>query len=245
MSQLIPVINKSYLYIWDLLPSYVSTTTLSVNSGYCRDENNIIDIELTDAVTLDTSVVGLNGIDTGSLSASTQYTIWVIADSAGQNETGVILSLAANDSPTLPFGYDSVRKIGHAFTNGSSHFLNFYTTGLNSTRTFYYDSAQLLLNGGSATSPTDVDLGIDEVVSGPNIVHLIYSYTPSNASNEAHLKPSGSSGTVIPVINTSGTNDVKNVMYVMSNVSESNGVQYDVDSGDTLSLWLLSFEFNV
>ncbi|MEN9755828.1 MAG: hypothetical protein RL755_15 [Pseudomonadota bacterium] len=71
--------------------------------------------------TLDITVNGLNGLDTGTRAANTWYTIYFISNGT---TTGAIASLSTS-SPTLPSGYTFSGFIGAFRTNGSSNIIHF------------------------------------------------------------------------------------------------------------------------
>ncbi len=89
MTQLTPIVNAPYLALNGLLLSNDATTPntkLDVAAGVARDSNNIMDMNLgnflglgnstltsNSATVLNFSVNGANGLDTGSIAASTFY----------------------------------------------------------------------------------------------------------------------------------------------------------------------------
>lgn len=77
------------------------------------------------AVTIDATVTGANGLDTGALGASAWYYTWVIAKTDGTKAGLLSLSTTA---PTMPAGYTYKALIGAVRTNGSTQFWNFYQT---------------------------------------------------------------------------------------------------------------------
>lgn len=155
--QSIPVENLPFLYINGMNVSNDATTPntkLDIASGQCRDSNDVMDLNLTTGVVLNTALIAkLNGLDTGVLLASKVYAVYVIGDSTNKHTTGTLLSLASNSAPLMPFGYDSYRKIGYAVTDSSVHFLLAYVAGNNNVRQFVYDSPQAtsVTAGTSAT----------------------------------------------------------------------------------------------
>lgn len=77
------------------------------------------------SVTINASTTGANGIDTGSLGASTAYFIWLISDGT---TTAGLLSLSAT-APTMPSGYTYKVRVGATFTGGSSTLLRIIQKG--------------------------------------------------------------------------------------------------------------------
>lgn len=214
MTQLDPIVNQGMLYVNGLVVSNNATTpntVLNVAAGQCRDSNNIIDMILGDflgqgtgtpnsSTSLNTAVVGANGLDTGTLAASTMYAVYVIGDSSSKNPTAVILS--ANQSlPILPFGYDSYRKIAYWATDASVHFFSGYysPSGIN-VRTFYYDAPQATaITAGHATSYTNVNLIKWVPTINNNVVWIYTSYVPATAGNALSMQPGNGTGNAVVV----------------------------------------------
>lgn len=203
-----PVYNLPFLYVNGLTASVASTTTLSVASGQCRDSSDSIDIVIggtpfsgpstTAPVTLNAATNGANGLDTGSLAASSVYAIYAIGDSRYYEAPAVLLSLASNSAPLMPFGYDSNRLIGYAFTDGSSHFLAGYVSGNNNTRLFTYDAPRATaITAGNATSYTAIDLSalVPPVDNTP--VTIFSALTPASAGNGVFLQGFDSTGDAV------------------------------------------------
>lgn len=71
------------------------------------------------------STVGVNGLDAGSLAASTWYYIYIISNGATCNS----LVSASASAPTLPGGYTSFVRIGARPTDASAIFLATYQAG--------------------------------------------------------------------------------------------------------------------
>jgi hypothetical protein len=63
---------------------------------------------------------GANGLDAGSLSTSTWYSIWVIYNPTTSTTAGLAGTSAT--APTMPSGYTAKARVGWMRTNGSSQF---------------------------------------------------------------------------------------------------------------------------
>lgn len=94
-----------------LVPITADEITLKTATTQYRTFTNI-------SVSINTAIVGLNGLDTGTLAASTWYSTWVISD--GTNVAGLI-SLSVT-SPTLPTGYTYKARTGWARTDSTAKF---------------------------------------------------------------------------------------------------------------------------
>jgi hypothetical protein len=268
MTQLDPIINQPFLYVNGLLVSNDATTpntVLDIAAGQCRDSNNVIDMILGDflnegygtdnsSTSLNAAVNGLNGLDTGSLAASTMYGVYIIADSSGKHATGAILS-ANQTTPALPFGYDSYRRIAFWPTDSSSHFLlGYYSVGGVGTavRTFFYDAPQATaVTAGAETSATNVNL-IKFVPNFNNFPVWMYtSYVPATAGNALSMQPGN--GTGFPVVITGQvatkavtTNSLILAQSVVISTVSSPVINYKVsNSSDTAAIDVVGFVLSV
>jgi hypothetical protein len=214
-----PIYALPHLYVSGLTISPASTTLLAVAPGAARDSNNVIDmvVGLQNYVGIDnpallfqnyqpgllinSAVNGVNGLDTGTIAASTQYAIYLIGDSRQYNTTAAVISLTSSPGPTLPSGYDSFRLIGFIETDGSSHFV--YAThkpqNIGGLLQYYNSPAISVLSGGNATTFTAIDLTTNSAVPTttlPNvIVTLFVTFTPVAAGDVVQFRPTGSSAT--------------------------------------------------
>src|SRR6266849_7368739 len=192
---LISIVNQPSLYINGLEDAWASNTTLTVTSGICRDSTNQVDINLgnylglsgqgtaNSSTTLNAAITGANGLDTGSLAASTWYYIFVISDSSNTNVPATLLSLSST-APTLPFGYDVFLQVGYWLTDGSSHFLLAWVSGNGSSRKYTWDAPISVLSSGSASTLTAIDVSTAVPPIADNIPLLLDAiFTPATAND--------------------------------------------------------------
>jgi hypothetical protein len=168
MTALQPIYNLPIQYKQGGKITVASNTTLSISSLLTRSMADDLDINIGDyfgaatATVLDTAIVGFNGIDTGVLQASKVYAVHAIADEAGYNPAGFLLSLSAT-APQLPngkfpSGYNSFVRVGWAVTDATVHFTPLTISGLGSTVKYTYDVPVLVLNAGTSATQAPVDL---------------------------------------------------------------------------------------
>lgn len=210
-----PIYSLPFLYISGLNISIASTTVLAIEPGQARDSTDSIDMpvgfpnlqNITTPATqfqgfqppllLNSAVNGANGLDTGTLAASTPYAIYLIADSRGYNPVAAILSKTANAFPLLPLGYDSLRLIGMINTDGSSHFVyaTFKPQNMKFALSFYNSPAISVLTGGNSTTFATIDLTTNSAIPTttlPNvIVTLQVTFTPLAAGDVVQFRPVG------------------------------------------------------
>lgn len=72
--------------------------------------------------TIDITQSGADGLDTGSESADTWYSIWTIYNPVSDSSAGLFST--SIDSPTLPSGYTKKRSVGWVRNGSSSSFIN-------------------------------------------------------------------------------------------------------------------------
>ena len=211
-----------HLYVQGLQISAATptaATVVCVAPGAARDSKNTIDMvvglenyfgidnpaELFSGyqrgLFINSAVNGANGLDTGTIAASTSYAIYLIGDSRLYNNTAAVLSLTSNTAPLLPSGYDSYRLIGFWSTDGSSHFVYATTKPQNiaGLLTYFNSPAVSVLSGGTATTFTAMDLTTNAAVPTttlPNvIVTLLVTFTPVAVGDTVQFRPTGSSAT--------------------------------------------------
>lgn len=182
--------------------AWASNTTLTATAGHCVDSLGENTITVAANTTINAAATGLNGLDTGSLAASTFYAVFAIGDPSGRNPGGFLLSLSGT-TPVMPAGvnqgtsYGMFRRIGWVLTNSSSQFLKFYQEAADdSVRFMQYDAPISVLSAGTATSYTAVSLAA-AVPTTCGQVTIASALTPNAASDTASIQPSGATGDYI------------------------------------------------
>jgi hypothetical protein len=185
MSQLDPIVNQPSLYVTNLECAQSGTLTLQLNTGAARDSTNTNDLILTTPQQISVAVSGVNGLDTGTIAASTFYACFIIGDSSNKKPTAGLISLSAT-TPTLPFGYDIFRRVGWTYMNSSAQPVKFWTMGTNESRTYYYNvSSQIaILTAGTATSFATVSAAPAVPISNPQgTTEALFNLTYVSASS--------------------------------------------------------------
>lgn len=96
------------------------TTKLDITSEWIMmvDSSNHGFVRTSISLTVDSGVIGPNGLDSGTQTASTWYYVFVIDNGT---TTASLLSLSST-SPTLPSGYTYLCRVGSIFSNASNQF---------------------------------------------------------------------------------------------------------------------------
>lgn len=175
------------------------TTALDVAVGSILDSTKTFQMNLDDALVINAANVGVNGLDTGALAASTVYYVYLIAGTSSGNVPAGLIS--ALDTPYLPFGYDIYAKIGYVVTGAGSTFLtDYWTDDLSSWRTFMFDAPQATtVVAGAATAYTAIDLSNFVPAIENTLVFFSSELTPSAASQTLKLQPETGTGDMVTI----------------------------------------------
>jgi hypothetical protein len=202
------IINQGFLYCNGLDIAYASTTSITVTAGQVRDTTNVYDINVGNflgfgfgngsgtpsvTTTLNTTVVGLNGLDTGTIAVSTGYYVYAIGDPGLFHAPGIIISKTAPSiGPLMPFGYGIYRAIGWVLTDSSAHILPFYSPATNqSQRYFQWDAPIAVLSAGTSTSHAAIDLSVAMPSAQFGMAILQAAFTSTTAADTAKFRPTG------------------------------------------------------
>lgn len=177
-----PVVQLPYAQLTGLVPLRASATTLSVSAGTCWDSTSTFGMVLPLATTLNTAVVGANGIDVGALAASTWYYVFLIADETNYLPVATLLSLSAT-APTLPAGYSLFRRIGSTLSTSGSAVRSALIYGSGAQRQYVYVTPIAALSAGTSATYVGVDLTVAVPPISNTIARLSASFTPSVAGD--------------------------------------------------------------
>lgn len=208
-----PIYSLPHLYISGMNISIASGTVIAIAPGQARDMNDNIDMPVgfpdlqgntyppilnlnyMTPLFLNSATNGANGLDSGTLAASSNYAIWLIGDSRGYKKVAGLISSISNAYPLLPAGYDSLRLIGFANTGGGSTF----TSVLNAVnlKAFYLQPPVSVLAGGNATTFTAINLGaaVPTTTQQDVIIFLNVTFTPAAVGDSVSFRNSGSTAT--------------------------------------------------
>lgn len=164
----VPIVNQGLLYVNNMQMSAgalnadnLTTATLIIQPGQCRDSTDTNDIDLSAAATLNpvaSNTGKVNGLDVGTIAIDVLYAVYVIADSTQYRTAGTLLSTNFT-TPTLPFGYDMFRRVGAVFTaHAAARFVYFHQRGNGAVRDMWYAYNNQCLGAGNATVLTAINL---------------------------------------------------------------------------------------
>lgn len=248
------------LYIIGLDLSVASTTVIAISPGQARDSTNELDMpvgfaNLQGAVLpapmplncptplfVNSSVVGANGLDSGTLAVSSNYIVWLIGDRRGFKPTAGLLSLASNQFPLLPEGYDSYRLIGFVSTDGATHFTTASLLNEKFARSSYLLPPVSVLAGGNSIVFAVVDLSpaIPTTTDPFVIAYIDVVFTPAAVGDTVQIRPAGSLATtgLVTIVGQAAGVAQTECVSVMTAVSGGQPkIEYKVTSaGDSVSM---------
>lgn len=133
-------------------------TKIDISAGITNDSKNTFTLNSSNTLTIDSTKIGLNGLDQGILIGSAVYAIHVVWDPASNRTPGAVIS-TSYANPVLPQGYLASKLIGYCTTNSDTTIAQgYWTTGKEGHRRFTYITAVNVLTGGSSTSFDTIDL---------------------------------------------------------------------------------------
>lgn len=203
------------LHLWNSETVPNTQIALTLDSVTVSDQKSTFATIFGVSVTINTAVVGANGIDTGAIAASTCYHCYVIYNPNTQTAAGLI-SLNSNSPPpsppqssisgppTLPSGYTLYMRAGAMFTDASA---NLKRTAQRNKRAQYIVTAgsnttllPLLASGaaGSASAPTWIALPITALVpqTADEVYLQIHTGYQGNTDSVVIVAPNNSYGAV-------------------------------------------------
>jgi hypothetical protein len=230
--------------------SYGSATTVFVAEGQCRDSTDQIDIFLNAGVTINLAVNGINGLDTGTVTDSETYYVFVLADFAEFNTPVCIASLSST-APVMPAGnvngntYAALRLIGTFQTSSGGAVVKFYQTGNANQRTVVYDAIQSVLSAGAATTFAAVSLAGFVPPIAPISVEFLAAYTPTTAGNKFSMRPTGSAVSAANSVIGSGVvasqPQLLQITVPALLATNNASVDYQVNASDALTLYVQGY----
>lgn len=191
----------------DMAITYQTADTVQIEVGRVADDVSppTMLIVIDSPLTLDLTVSGIGGLDTGTKAPNTWYAVHAIGDTRGIAVANVIASLSFS-GPTLPAAYDTSRRIGSIKNAAGDVLFKFIQAGSGKERVYFWDEdheqlpQRVLAQGTSPGSFTAIDLQ-DVVPESSILPSLQIESGPGNGKSK--LRPSGVGG-------ASGTHSIEN-----------------------------------
>lgn len=236
-------------YLSGLQVSWTSATSLTVLPGSVTADATSPDgqgfqlIQVGVDPLLDCTKSGANGVQGGSLAASTKYDVYAIGDTTLRNP-GAVYAVSESATVSLPTGYNTKRRIFTFVTDGSANILKGYQTGSGFDRTWIFDAPPSALSAGAATSYTAISLN-NWLPAKSRMTQVIVqgNFTPNTAGDIATFSE-GTSTATNGQAQIAGNVTTKPAIAVLSNLvtDVNNNIQYKVTSAsDSLGVTLVGY----
>lgn len=242
------------LYVYGLTLNYVNPSSFLVRAGGARSQDNEYDILLNQDTTVYTTFVGLNGLDTGTIAASTWYYLYVIYDPTFNYPTGCLLSTSVN--PILPYGYGNYRRIGWIRTDITAAIRQFWQQGQisvndsSASRWYYWDTPIQLFANATNTAFDTVSL----IIACPTLqdapVNFSALLTGASSPLSFYIRPFGSTANIGSCmvniqgsVPSSNTNPNYPLIQMIPGILPGSqpSIQFAVTSGASLTLWVNAY----
>lgn len=160
----------------------ITADEISVQQGAIDLTRRVDNVSVTNTITTS----GINGLDSGTLSPSTWYSVWVMSD--GTN-TGSLISLQFNaGSISYPGSYVFAARVGAIRTDSSSHIIGF----IQNDRIFQWQP------GNNLTNIPTIATGILGNPTAPTYVASSFSTAVAPTASKISIILSGSvNGTIV------------------------------------------------
>jgi len=165
-----------------------STIDIDIRKLAVYNTSDRVKVLTTVNLTLDITVSGILGMDTGAEANSVWYYLWVIAKEDGTVSGIFSLQPPSGSSPTMPTGYTYKACVGSCYNNSSGNILDFHKLG--DVTTFVSNIAELTT--GTDLSFAEVDIASSVPVTATSAM-LLLDMNESGVTADCQISnPSGS-----------------------------------------------------
>lgn len=135
----------------NLLATLNTKVAIDCDSILLQNPSGYVCVYENGAHTINTAVVGANGLDVGTLAASTWYYLWVIGKTDGSLAAG--LASLSSTAPSMPALYTYKRLVGVFLTDATPYIRRFLQVGSR----FLFDDVQQVSTGTAAQNWVNQD----------------------------------------------------------------------------------------
>lgn len=227
-------------------PDKLSTNQLIIRRGWCAssDGNNFAQL-LTD-ITCDLTTVGVNGLDTGTITNGYDYFVYIIKNES-TGEVGAVISHSKYyGEVVVPTGFTMYRKLRFGFVYNSArdgipdfHLSNWpmptiRLTGAETT------AAYNVLSVGSSSSFADVSLA-GFIPDNARVAYIQCITSSVSSAGSAYVRSFSGQATGV-LVGSSTPSDVQDRMCLTLRVTSDLKLQYKVIGGARLSIYVLGYD---
>lgn len=221
---------------------------IDIAVGSIMDSTGVYQLNVDSVLSPSIASSGLNGLDAGTVAASSVYAVYLVADPVTQQEIGAVFSLSLT-GPLMPFGYSAYALIGFVVTDATSDILlGTWTAGNGSQRMFYYDAPiATAVTAGNATSYTAVSLAAFVPAIQDTEVLVNYAFTPNAASDTLKMTPGNGVGDFVTITGQVASVVVSDNTEVLAKVTSSvPEIDYKLSTGSAaVAINVAGFSFNI
>jgi hypothetical protein len=168
------VLSKRNLKVYT---TSATNVTIKADEIYLRNLTTNEDIYFSGVnVGCSIAMSGVDGLDTGSETASTRYFLWLISNGV---TLSALISLS-DTSPVMPSGYVNARLVGEVYNDSSSNFVPFYRVN-----DFVYFEDPLAVYTNQTLTTTPVQFSLPNAVPS-DVMELLFeaSNTTTNSVSQ-------------------------------------------------------------
>jgi len=129
-------------YAFNLNTYVIDANQCVIEEGFCINSKNDTNMHNPTRLIVSGTILGVGGLDTGSLKPSTWYACYLINSTLQNLPPAGLLSLNFQDPDVVPIAYDTWRRVGWARTDASTNFIPTFQTGNGARRTTTYNTPQ-------------------------------------------------------------------------------------------------------
>ncbi|MBF0353025.1 MAG: hypothetical protein HQM11_18470 [SAR324 cluster bacterium] len=183
------------------------TYQISINADYLTlyGSSNIVHIASSVSTTVDITVSGIGGLDSGSESPDTWYYVWAVSD--GTTVSGLLSTSAT--SPTLPGGATYKKLVSAVRNDNANNFIYFYQQGNLYWKTpINIDGAGPgygISNSGASSATNQVITEMPVAFGGKALAKKLFLDFYGTVSNTINIGPNSSLPVEIAILNAAGS----------------------------------------
>ncbi len=214
----------------------VSTVDIDADSVLLKSADGIAIKVNNINLTVDITVSGVNGLDTGSEAASTWYNRWVIFD--GTTVSGLLSLSTTVSGLTLPSGYFAAGLVGAVFNNSASDFNDIHQVG----KSAVFENV-IVLSAVANTTITAIDLSDVIPPLAKKIFGSIFVSASSNGSTGRGFAYSNATplGEIRVITRNSGTTSEGCGFSLI--IIESQTMYFNTDANDDMTIQISGMEY--
>ena len=227
-------------------PEKYSTNLLIISRGWCAHYDGNSFAQLLSEITCDLTTVGVNGLDTGTITNGYDYFVYIIKNESTGDVGAVVSHAKFYGDVVVPTGYTMYRKLRFGFVYNSARdgIPNYHLSAwpmpiIRLTSAETTGSYSVLTNG---TSGSFVDINLAGFIPDNARMAYVQCITSTvGSAGSAYLRSFGGQSTGV-IVGSSTPADVQDRLCLTIRVTSDIKLQYKVVGGARLSVYVLGYE---